>query len=1686
MPATLKLAFGKNGADIQLPDGFEYIVLDAKSAAGYDISAAGEWLLDNFHLLESQLQEVHEGLPRSYYRALPVLAQPPLAGLPRIYAVAWAFVAHTDSAFDEDLMRHFLEAYGQTCELKLRELRALPTSLRVVLIENLRRLAERVAANDAAREVANLCCDRAQGSSRADLDELLHTLNRRGVGRAFLAQMANRLSERRPERVESQREWLLGVLPDFTAAQAQLIVDQAADNLSVSNAVTSLRTLDDADWLEIVTHASALFQRMLGAPTFAAEYPATQERTLHEIARLAQLGAISERVVADAVLGLMRAADPSDDLACGARHWLLGAGRPALLGALRLHDPFALAWDALAPRAVGVLYLGSVLLGVLGTVIWLLHHERVLDRGSTPGWLIVLSAGLLVLTVSEAVTALVNRLISESVRPRVLPRLGLVNGIPPEHRVLVAVPAILDGAASVSPLIRRLLLHHLANPELCTQFALLSDWADADTARTDADQAVLDVALQEVRALNLAHPAPADAAPRFIVLHRERRFSVSEQRWIGWERKRGKLELLVAAMAQSGANGFIDLGEASRLAPHTPYLVTLDSDTQLPPGRLRDLVGVAAHPENRPHIDLPGHRVLRGYGILQPRVVTPLPRAGDFTWFHWLFAGQCGIDPYSASSSEVYQDVFGEGTFTGKGLLHVAAVHAVLAGRLPEDLVLSHDLLEGSLARCASLSDVTLMEEGPYRANVAAARVHRDQMLAGAPDVKSDTPLFGAPVPTPAAVALLLGAFAAGPLIGALVGFAPSRSDVAMRHFFHRAVVELVRAACAGVWHLTQSMHEAWMALDAIGRALYRMVVSKRHLLQWATAASVQAAAPGALGALLRASGRELVAAALLFAVIVVASTPERSAGLALCALWLSAPVCAWWCSRARPADVAARLSAVQRHHLEGVARDTWRYFERCVSAEDLHLPPDNLQIVPHETVAHRTSPTNIGLYLLSVACAREFGWIDTAQLIGRLEATLGTLLTLQRYRGHFLNWYDTRTGTPLLPLYVSTVDSGNLGAHLLAVAQACEELARAASCAGAAAGPGDDLARLTALSTALRTLAWQAEYRFLYHPRRRLFHIGWRIAESALDTSMYDLLASESRLASLIAIAKGDVGVSHWAALGRPFFGAGTIAGLRSWSGSMFEYLMPGLVVDEPRGSVLRQACEACVSEQIRFAVTHQVPWGTSESAYAGRDHTLAYQYAPHGVPRLALRRTPADELVVAPYATALAAQIAPRRSLSNFEALETLSARGAFGFIEAVDFSPLRRSTEDVGTAVGTFMAHHQGMSLVALTNLLRDGAAQRWGMADPHIEAVGSLLHERSPQEVSVLAPTPRGPVAGKRRHPPGLPLQSFPGQAALEPTQLLSNGHYSVALRPNGAGWSRLGRCNITRARDDALRDADGSFFYLRWDQQPRPVSLTQHPAPDPAAHYRCGFHADRVCLDAEWAELHTCITVWVSPEDDVEFRKVEIRNVSSRSIDIELMSAFEVTLTDARADAAHPAFSNLFVRALWRPADQALVCERKSRHSDEAGLSAAHFLANSDDALIGIQVLADRASWLGRNHAAGLPLARFAPALVGAADAVRDLDTGLDPVCAMAARVRVAPGTSACLVFATAAAADPDVLSAVIDKYRQVSHVQRAAMMSNTLSGIRLRALGIGPQSLAAIQSLTASFSRVSIARAPAA
>jgi cyclic beta-1,2-glucan synthetase len=1780
--------------------------------AGRAITPAAEWLIDNYHLVEKQVRELRSDLPHGYYEQLPKLADGPFAGYPRVFGIAWAFIAHTDSSFESAMLCRFVTAYQEVQPLTIGELWAVSITLRIVLIENLRRVAEQTRHNRAARQEADALADRLLGVGGRAAEPVAAVLARHEHGQlaeAFAVQLVHRLRDQDPT-ITPALTWLDQRLAAQQATTESVVREvhrrQGAANVTVRNIITSLRLIGDVDWSESFERISLVDDVLAAGSAFREMDFAT--RTLYRSA-IEELARGSRRTELDiahsAVLAAARARE-----SCATRpdarqgdpgYHLIAGGRRDFEAAVGYRAPLR-KWPVRLYRACGI---GGYAAGiaVLSVVLLALPLLALGQAGVSVACLIALAAVGAVPAIDAAV-ALVNRAITASLAATLLPALELQDGVPAHLRTLVAVPTLLTTRESIETQIERLEIHHLASPEGDLYFALLSDWTDAATQHAADDDALLAAAAAGIARLNLRY-GPASGGARFLLLHRRRLWNAGEASWIGWERKRGKLHELNRLLRGAADTSFMPIDGAPPLPPAgIRYVVTLDADTRLPRDTVRRLIGKMAHPLNRPRFDSASGRVVEGYAVLQPRVTPSLPVGQEGSLFQRIFSSLSGIDPYAAAVSDVYQDLFGEGSYAGKGIYDVDAFEASLAGRVPDSTLLSHDLFEGVFARAGLASDVEVVEEFPARYDVGALRHHRwargDWQLlpwilgretppAGAAPAVAAIPAIGRwkmldnlrrTLSAPVAVLALLAGWAM-PFNAALVwtGFVlativlptlipvvaaipPRRAGITIESHLRALGGDLRLALTLSALIVTFLADQAWLMGDAIVRTVWRLLVTRRHLLEWMPAAQANSRDRLDLAAsYARMAGAPVIAAA---AALVAWGAGGGAWPLAapFVALWLLSPAVARWVSR--PPGLAGHgpVSDADSHALRLTARRTWRFFESFVSAADHMLPPDNFQEDPAPVLAHRTSPTNLGLYLLSVASARDFGWIGTHEAIERLEATLATMHGMARFRGHFYNWYDTRNLRPLDPRYVSSVDSGNLAGHLIALANACREwrtrpqdvasclagladavdlareeasrlqggrrtqtvplgqlddaLAALASAARPAATARDDPAqllaglavqaetmadiaralaiergdddgadmlfwaqaslnaiethrrdlrsapeathaRLAALEDAARSMALAMEFGFLLDPERKLLAIGYLMPEGTLDTNCYDLLASEARLASFVAIAKGDVPARHWFRLGRAVTPVAHGAALMSWSGSMFEYLMPPLVMRAPAGSLLAQTSRLVVRRQIEYAATLHLPWGISESGYNARDLEFTYQYSNFGVPGLGLKRGLGDNQVVAPYATALAALVDPHAAAANLARLAEIGARGRYGFYEALDYTPIRVPEGDTVAIVRAYMAHHQGMTIVAIADALFDGAMRTRFHAEPIVQATELLLQERMPRDVSVTRPwaAEMKSAAMSRDVDPSGGRRLASAQQATPATHLLSNGRYTTMLTAAGSGYSRWRDLAITRWREDATCDDHGSYIFLRDVRSGAVWSAGFQPSGAEPDAYGVVFNEDHAAFTRRDGTLTTTLDVLVSAEDDAEVRRVSISNAGPRVRDLEITSYAELVLARQDTDIAHPAFSKLFVQTEYLADVGAILATRRRRAPSEPEIWAAHLAVINGEAVGKPEIETDRARFLGRCH--GI---RNAIAVVDGRPLSNTTGTVLDPIFALRRRVRVLPGATVRIAFWTMVAATREALLDGVDKHRDTTAFTRAVTLAWTQAQVQLHHLGV--------------------------
>ena len=1799
--------------------------LTAAAKGNRRISPAAEWLLDNYYLVEDQIRIARRHLPKRYNRELPCLAQEGEgAGLPRVYVLALETISHGDGRVDDESLGRFISAYQTVQPLTLGELWAIPIMLRLALIDNLRRAAVRVMADSHYRSQAGKWADVL--TEIAERDPKSVVIGVADMARsdppmtsAFVAELARRLQGQSPVLV-MPLTWVEQRLAETGSSiehhlqlEAQ---EQAANQVSVGNSIGSLRHLAAIDWHAFVERLSIVEQTLRQDP--AGVYPemdfATRDHYRHVVERLARFSGRQEHEVAHEAVELAHTSATEHAVSGIQAHvgyYLIDEGLPTLEQKVgyRYHAWMNLQRTLL--RRSLLLYVGMVAL------LTLLFAEPIVHAASInryPNWALALIAIPALLAVSQFALGLVNWIVTVTMSPGMLPRMDFSRGVPPTARTLVVVPALMGSTQDVEDMVEALEVHFLANRDQNIHFALLSDFKDADEEWLGDDQSLLRLARQHVDALNAKY-APG-SGDRFFLLHRPRRFNRADKMWMGYERKRGKLTDLNNLLRTGNTKPFLLTVGHMEVLRTIRYVITLDADTQLPRDAAQALASVMTHPLNHPVYDASSGRVLRGHGILQPRLGISLPSAGR-SRYAMLFGSEVGIDPYTRMVSDVYQDLFNEGSFIGKGVYEVETIAQSLDDRFPENTILSHDLIEGCYARSGLLSDVPLYEEYPSSYVADYQRRHRwirgdwqllpwvfprvpnaqGRWVKNTLDGLSRWKIFDnlrRSLVAPSFVALflivwmcfaqsivwtvaLLALLFTLPLLSSLLAIVQKQEDITLSSHLKSALTPASQPIARALFSLTALPHEAWYSVDAIVRTLWRMTVSRRRLLQWRTSRDVEQ--EGMQSAL--RTYRMMWINPLLGVLAVAAIWSRQPLALApaspILLLWLVGPALVRWSSERRREAVFVP-SRRQRRFLRALSRRIWAFFETYVGAEDNWLPPDNVQEVPTTVIAHRTSPTNIGLSLLSCLSAYDFGYIGAGRLLDRVGKTVQTLQAMQRYRGHLYNWYDTVTLQPLAPLYISSVDSGNLAAHLLTLrpgllalldeplfhprsldglrdtltlmrdalpdehnaaiaslrrllydtvqtppdsldramvhavdlqmrfdelraivpsdesseaffwyqhlreqlADLRHELDLATAwtsgmperegiptlrqvllAIGATAendhsspkGRRDEILRLASAISELATM----DFRFLYDPRKKLLSIGYNVDERRLDASCYDLLASEARLASYVTIAQGQLPQDSWFALGRLLTTAGGKPVLLSWSGSMFEYLMPMLVMPSYEGTLLDQTCRAAVERQIEYGQQTGVPWGVSESGYNTVDVHLNYQYRAFGVPGLGLKRGLGEDVVIAPYASVMALMVAPTEAYTNLERLANEGRRGRFGFFEAVDYTPARVPHGQTSVVVSSFMAHHQGMSLLSLAYLLLDQPMQKRFDNDPQFRAIALLLQERVPKNATEYLHAIGFETLQTGNAMADNPLRVFTDPNMPRPAvQLLSNGRYHVMVSSAGGGYSRCRDLAIHRWHEDYTRDNWGQFCYLRDVETGEFWSTTHQPTLAKPDHYEAIFSDARAEFRVRKHHYDAHTEIVVSPEDDIELRRVRLTNRGRRPRTIEITTFAELVIAPAMADASHPAFSNLFVETEWVASAQALIGTRRPRANDERVPWACHVMAVHDAHIDEISYETDRAKFVGRGRSLVKPLAMSR--LESHAQLSNTVGSVLDPVVAIRVRITLPPEQSATIDVVTGMAENRDTCLHLAEKYRDRHLADRVFDLAWTHSQVLLHQL----------------------------
>ena len=1813
------------------------------------ISPAAEWLLDNFYLIEEQIYTGKKHLPKGYSEGLPRLIKGPSAGLPRVYDIALEIISHSDGRVDMTSLTSFINVYQTVENLQIGELWAIPIMLRLALIENLRRLAAQIAIDRINKNLADYWADQMTETAEKDPKNLIVVIadmakSNPPMDSSFVAELTRRLLGKGPA-LALPLTWMEQRLSENGLTTTGLVhaenQKQAADQVSMSNSISSLRFLNNTDWREFVETTSVIEHALREDPngTYSKMDFHTRDHYRHVIETIAKHSKLSELEVTQKAIELAKAnaeKNAADQRTTHVGHYLRDKGLIYFEKLVGMRLP---PWQHIKNKAKKVSLLIYISTSILITLLLSAALFQKAYRIDLHPALLAGVALILIIATSHLAITLVNWLATLLVDPDVLPRMDFSKGIPTESRTLVAVPTMLDSPEELDELIEKMEVRFLANKDANLHFALLTDFRDAHAETLPGDAALLELARNKITELNKKYGRSENDT--FFIFHRKRTYNARDKIWMGYERKRGKLAELNALLRGKSKESFLLIVGEEQVYTRVKYVITLDTDTQLPREAAWKIAGTISHPLNHPFYDEKKGRVTLGYTILQPRLANSLADA-DSSFFARLNGNEPGIDPYTRSVSDVYQDLFHEGSFIGKGIYDVDSFEQALNDRFPENRILSHDLLEGCYTRSGLVTDVLLYEKHPASYLADMKRRHRwirgdwqigrwlfpfvpgpgKRVLKNPLSTLSRWKIFDnlrrSLVP-PALFLLLLFGWMISPspwfwtimviAILALTSLFSSAWDILKKTpdviFIYHAVASLKSAVNNFTQHLFTLIflpYEALVSMDAIFKTIWRMFITHKKLLNWNPSSSVSEST-----GLLRTFMVMWIGPLAGLGVMVYLTwyAPYKLIpAFPVLALWIVSPFIAWWGSLPFTRR-KEKLSAKQIVFLQKLSRKTWAYFENFVGQEDNWLPPDNFQEHPVARVAHRTSPTNIGLSLLANMAACDFGYITPGQFIERCFRTMTTMQTMERFKGHLYNWYDTRSLVPLYPRYISTVDSGNLAGHLLVLKQglqllhnqkicsptwfegmrdtirvleekisdvriieqlqydvneACslqpvtlektknfvdkllksaEELANklkdnlesesywwakslVTQCRNAnvelitfapwlapAAVPQkfielyaeldiipllSDLLRiesdflpkidnwhsdensseenewLNTLRNQIKEAGRQAreriliiellvercldfsnlEYDFLFDRSQNLLSIGYNVEDHRKDLGFYDLLGSESRLGIFVAIAQGKIPQESWFALGRQLTSAGTAPVLLSWSGSMFEYLMPLLVMPTYENTLLDQTHKASVERQIEYGNKRGVPWGVSESGYNMVDAHLNYQYRAFGVPGLGLKRGLGEDLVIAPYATAMALMVHPEAACKNLEELTEKGYEGQFGLFEAIDYTPARLPRGHSEVVIKSYMAHHQGMSLLSLVYILCDKAMQKRFEAEPQFQATLLLLQERIPQTTTFYSPSVHVADTSVIAEDTQMRVINTPNTPIPE-VQFLSNGRYHVMVTNSGGGYSRWNNVAITRWREDSTCDNWGTFCYIRDVENNVFWSAGHQPSLKPTQNYEVIFSQGRAEFRRRDNNIETHAEIVVSPEDDVEMRRIHITNRSRKKRTIEITSYTEVVLNSQPADASHPAFSNLFVQTHINAQRHAILCSRRPRSVAERPPWMFHLMKAHGTEVQHVSYETDRSQFIGRGNNTDHPKAmQSTNALSGNEGSV------LDPVVAIQYRIVLNPQESAVVDMIFGIAETHEVCNGLIEKYQDKHMADRAFELAWTHSQVVLR------------------------------
>ncbi len=1582
------------------------------------IHPAGEWLLDNFYIIEEIVKVIKKELTQKKYQNFVGIKSGKYEGYARIYVLASEIVAYTDNKINREELEEYLVAYQKAKYLSMEEVWNIGIFLQIAIIENIREICEKIYSSQIQKIKAKNIIEKTLEKEQVNTKEsniIKKEVNKKiklneidNSRYAYIEYMSYTL-KKYGKKAYSYQKTLEEIISRTGITVQEAIkrehIDIAVRKVSIGNGILSLKAIQRMNFSEIFEKVNGIEELLRQDPAGVYEKMdyKTKEYYRNQIKEIGYETKISEIYITQKLLEL------ANDYEEGSRkshvgYYLIDKGIKDLYKKLGYKYKDIQKENKMKIYILTTIFFSISISIILGLT---LNKSENIIYG-------IIGSILLIISISEIIIQIMQYILGKIIKPKIIPKMDFTNGIDKENATFVVIPTIVKTREKVRELARKLEVFYLANKSENLYFAILGDCSESKREEESFDGEVIETGIKEIEKLNKKY---SKEYPKFNFIYRKRQWNKQENSYLGWERKRGYLNQFNQFLLGQEQGNFRINTIPKQNMPHIKYVITLDSDTDLPIETAAELIGAMAHILNKPIIDENKNIVIEGYGIMQPRIGVKL----DVSYknlFTKIFAGQGGTDLYSNAISDVYQDNFGEGIFTGKGIYDLNVFNTVMKGSIPENTVLSHDLLEGCYLRCGLVSDIMLIDDYPSKYMSHINRLARwtrgdwqiikwlknkqlnviskykifDNLRRSLLEIAT-VACMAYFIKNKILIAISLLAIVI-PYILEIINYVVFRKE---GEKYQKTFIHKVGTIQGAIYRIALTIgtlpYKAYMSLVAISKTLYRLIISHKNLLEWTTSEEAEKTSKTDLLSYYKIMLSNIVLGVLI---IILAIKDRNIFEIMIGILWIITPGIMCHISKTPKENKKVNeITNQEKNYIIDVAKRTWDFFENYITKENNYLIIDNYQEGRIPQVVQRTSSTNIGLSLLAIISSYDMKFISKDRAINLLEKIIDIVESLPKWNGHLYNWYNTKTMQSLVPRYVSTVDSGNFVGYLYVTRGFISDLLekyknlqlkiivknnkkksknKKAEKVKKYKGRKrieklNHIEKLCKMEKQLTMLIKNTDFSVLYSQEQRLFSIGFNVEENKLTDSYYDLLASEARQASIVAIAKKDVPVKHWHNLSRTLTNLNEYKGLISWSGTAFEYLMPNINIPVYKGSLMDESCKFMIMSQKEYAKKLGISWGISEAAFNLKDLQSNYQYKAFGIPWLGLKRGLADEMVVSSYGSILAINYVPKDVIKNLKELENQGMLNEYGFYEAIDYTPERLGKGETSSVVRTYMAHHQALILLSINNLLNDNIFQKRFMYNPEIEGTQILLQERMPETFIITKETKEKIEKIKYKDYEGYSEQMFNKiDERVIRGNVISNTNYTIGINQKGNGFSKFGDIYINRYKKTS-EENQGIFLYVKNIQTNKIWSTNYMNSNDTVKNenYSISFMPDRIKQKMIVDGIKTTMNVTVSSDDPVEIRRLEITNNTNTEQTLEVVSYFEPILSKKEQDYAHQAFNNLFLVYEYDEKSGALIVKRKKRGTNDREVYLATKLSTNAEQIGETEYEIDKEKFIGRGN-----------------------------------------------------------------------------------------------------------------------